>query len=49
MRGLRTVIVERKLSPFVRGHINVHGKYSFLLPALVAGLRALRDPGDDDA
>jgi TnpA family transposase len=38
-----------RLSPFVRGHLNVHGKYSFLLPALVAGLRALRDPGDDDA
>ena len=35
-----------RLSPFVRQHLNVHGKYSFLLPELVAGLRALRDPGD---
>jgi TnpA family transposase len=33
-----------RLSPFVRHHLNVHGKYSFLLPELLGGLRALRDP-----
>jgi Tn3 transposase DDE domain len=38
-----------RLSPFVRAHLNVHGKYSLRLHALVAGLRALRDPEDDDA
>ena len=37
-----------RLSPFVRHHLNVHGKYSFLLPELLAGLRALRNPEDDD-
>ena len=40
-----------RLSPFVRQHINVHGKYSFLLPELPNGSRQLRDPGvheDDD-
>ncbi|MGH9123882.1 MAG: Tn3 family transposase [Acidimicrobiales bacterium] len=37
-----------RLSPFVRHHLNVHGKYSFLLPELPGGLRALRDPGADD-
>lgn len=33
-----------RLSPFVRHHLNAHGKYSFLLPELLGGLRALRDP-----
>ena len=37
-----------RLSPFIRHHLNVHGQYSFLLPDLLAGLRALRDPSDDD-
>lgn len=40
-----------RLSPFVRHHLNVHGKYSFLLPELAGGLRALRAPDaamDDD-
>jgi Tn3 transposase DDE domain len=37
-----------RLSPFVRHHLNVHGKYSFVLPELLAGLRALRHPDDDD-
>ena len=37
-----------RLSPFVRHHLNVLGKYSFLLPELLAELRALRDPEDDD-
>lgn len=37
-----------RLSPFVRHHLNVLGKYSFLLPELLAGLRALRNPEDDD-
>jgi hypothetical protein len=37
-----------RLSPFVRHHLNVLGKYSFLLPEILAGLRALRDPEDDD-
>ncbi|MGH9008736.1 MAG: Tn3 family transposase [Acidimicrobiia bacterium] len=37
-----------RLSPFVRRHLNVHGKYSFLLPELPSGLRALRDPDADD-
>jgi hypothetical protein len=37
-----------RLSPFVRHHLNVHGKYSFLLPEFTTGLRALRNPEDDD-
>ncbi|MGO9793660.1 MAG: Tn3 family transposase, partial [Solirubrobacteraceae bacterium] len=37
-----------RLSPFVRHHLNVHGKYSFLLPEILTGLRALRNPEDDD-
>ena len=36
-----------RLSPFVRHHLNVHGKYSFLLPELLDGLRPLGDPGAD--
>jgi len=32
-----------RLSPFVRHHLNVHGHYSFLLPHLAGGMRALRD------
>lgn len=36
-----------RLSPFVRQHLNVHGKYSFLLPDLVGGLRPLRDADAD--
>jgi hypothetical protein len=38
-----------RLSPFVREHLNVVGKYSFLLPDLgEAGIRELRDPDADD-
>ncbi len=37
-----------RLSPFLRHHLNVHGKYSFVLPELPTGLRALRSPEDDD-
>ncbi len=37
-----------RLSPFVRHHLNVHGKYSFLLPELVGGLRPLGDPDADE-
>ncbi len=33
-----------RLSPFIRRHLEVHGKYSFLLPELLGGLRELRDP-----
>jgi hypothetical protein len=31
----------------VRHYLNVHGKYSFLLPELAGGRRALRDPDAD--
>jgi TnpA family transposase len=34
-----------RLSPFVRHHINMLGRYSFPLPGLPGGLRPLRDPG----
>ncbi|MER5322936.1 Tn3 family transposase [Streptosporangium roseum] len=37
-----------RLSPFIRRHINVHGRYSFQRPQLGAGRRALRDPDADD-
>ena len=39
-----------RLSPFVRRHLNVHGRYSFRLFELSGDLRALRDPeaSDDD-
>jgi len=39
-----------RLSPFMRRHLGVHGKYSFALPELAGGLRDLRDPdaADDD-
>ena len=38
-----------RLSPFVREHLNVVGKYSFLLPDLgEGGFRPLRDPGAGD-
>ncbi len=36
-----------RLSPFVHGHINMLGRYSFLLPDM-AGLRPLRDPSTPD-
>ncbi|MGX9891389.1 Tn3 family transposase [Streptomyces sp. NPDC002276] len=32
-----------RLSPFVRQHINMHGRYSFQLPDLPGGMRPLRD------
>ena len=38
-----------RLSPFVREHLNVVGKYSFLLPDLGEdGIRPLRDPDAED-
>ncbi|MEU7835681.1 MULTISPECIES: Tn3 family transposase [unclassified Nonomuraea] len=38
-----------RLSPFIRRHINVHGRYSFQRPQLGGGRRrALRDPDADD-
>ena len=38
-----------RLSPFVREHLNVVGKYSFLLPDLgEGGIRQLRDPDAAD-
>jgi hypothetical protein len=38
-----------RLSPFVREHVNVVGKYSFLLPDLgEGGIRPLRDPDAAD-
>jgi hypothetical protein len=33
-----------RLSPFVRHHINMLGRYSFQLPELPGGTRPLRDP-----
>ncbi|GLZ37952.1 hypothetical protein Acsp05_15760 [Actinokineospora sp. NBRC 105648] len=39
-----------RLSPLGRNHINLLGRYSFLLPGdLRGGLRALRDPSTVDA
>ncbi|MEU4325299.1 Tn3 family transposase [Nonomuraea dietziae] len=38
-----------RLSPFIRKHINVHGRYSFQRPQLGDGRRALREPDADDA
>jgi hypothetical protein len=37
-----------RLSPFVRHHINMLGRYSFELPELPGGLRPLRGPDADD-
>ena len=37
-----------RLSPFVRRHLNVHGRYSFQLPELPGGRRPLRDPDRPD-
>jgi TnpA family transposase len=38
-----------RLSAYIRGHLNVHGHYSFSLPDLgSAGRRALRDPDTVD-
>lgn len=37
-----------RLSPFVRQHINMLGRYSFQLPDLPGGLRSLRDPSAAD-
>ncbi|MEU9198141.1 Tn3 family transposase [Streptomyces hundungensis] len=36
-----------RLSPFVRHHVNMLGRYSSL-PDLPGGLRPLRDPDDPD-
>jgi hypothetical protein len=37
-----------RFSPFLRHHLNVQGKYSFVLPELLTELRVLRTPEDDD-
>ncbi|KOU56491.1 transposase [Streptomyces sp. MMG1533] len=37
-----------RLSPFVRHHITMHGRYSFQLPELPGGLRPLRAPDAAD-
>lgn len=37
-----------RLSPFVRHHLGVHGRYSFVLPDLAGGIRPLRDPDAED-
>ncbi|MEV0087611.1 Tn3 family transposase [Saccharopolyspora sp. NPDC050642] len=37
-----------RLSPFVRHHVNMLGRYSFLTPELAGGLRPLRDPSEPD-
>ena len=37
-----------RLSPFVRHHINMLGRYSFQLPELPGGLRPLRDKDTAD-
>jgi TnpA family transposase len=38
-----------RLSPFVRHHVNMLGRYSFLLPEMPGGLRPLRDPDAAEA
>ena len=35
-------------SPFVRHHINMLGRYSFLTPELAGALRPLRDPSEPE-
>jgi len=37
-----------RLSPFVRHHVNMLGRYSFQLPDLPGGLRSLRDKHTTD-
>ncbi|MGH3198043.1 MAG: Tn3 family transposase [Streptosporangiaceae bacterium] len=37
-----------RLSPLTRKHLNVLGRYSFVLPELPEGLRPLRDPNNAD-
>lgn len=37
-----------RLSPFIRHHVNMLGRYSFLLPDLPGGLRQLRSPDTAD-
>ncbi|GHB68064.1 hypothetical protein GCM10010347_42730 [Streptomyces cirratus] len=37
-----------RLSPFVRCHTNMLGRYFFQLPELPGGLRPLRDKDDAD-
>jgi Tn3 transposase DDE domain len=37
-----------RLSPFVRHHITMLGRYSFSLPELPGGLRPLRTPGAEE-
>lgn len=37
-----------RLSPFVRHHVNMLGRYSFQLPEMPGGMRPLRDPGTSE-
>ncbi|MEV5707992.1 Tn3 family transposase [Actinoallomurus sp. NPDC052274] len=37
-----------RLSPFVRHHVNLLGRYSFQLPELPGGMRPLRVPDAED-
>jgi hypothetical protein len=37
-----------RLSPFVRHHVCMLGRYLFLAPELAGGLRPLRDPATPD-
>jgi TnpA family transposase len=36
------------LSPFIRKHLGVHGRYNFVLPDLGGSIRELRDPDAED-
>ena len=36
------------LSPYMRRHLNVHGRYSSQLPDLAGARRPLRKPDNDD-
>jgi TnpA family transposase len=36
------------LSPFIRRHLGVHGRYNFVLPDLGGSIRELRDPDAED-
>jgi hypothetical protein len=47
LRGVGYSVIDEDvatLAPFVCRRLNVHGKYSFHLPELPGGLRALRGP-----
>ncbi len=55
MSASRTVLGPRvrsqdlaRLSPFLRHHLGVHGRYSVVVPDLAGGIRPLRDPDAED-